>query len=392
MRNNRTVTPALVIKLLAILFLAAAYLVGFTGRNREILPLLTEQVPETAHFTQISEYPLLLKSDSEPEPNIPGYYIVSRTQGWGGPLTLAVAIDLFGLIQGVHVLEHNETLSFFYRLEKKEFFKQFISKHISDPLSPDKDVDTVTQATVSSEAFTKAVRLGSHWIGSEVFSLDIPRETSQWNFGWQEGLLILLFAAAGLSLKTSRRWIRGLIMTAAFLILGFKLNASLSIAHYGALLLGYVPQVIQNPFWWILVAGALLAVVLLKRNLYCHVLCPFGNLQELNAKISGINLPLAKGTARAARALPYVLTWLALMIIFLKSNPVGGAYEPFSTLFGFEGIEIQWIILPAVIVGSFFITRFFCRFFCPAGTLLNLVLRARCQWFKTKKGTTGCPE
>ena len=392
MCKNRPVRLALVIKLLAILSLAAAYLMGIAGSNREIRPLLTEQVPKTVHFTQINESPLLLRSDSAPEQGVPQYYIVSRVQGWGGPLCLAVAIDPSGVIQGVYVLDHNETLAFFYRLEKREFFKQFTSKHVSDLLRPDEDIDTVTQATVSSEAFAKAVRLGSHWAGREVFSLDIPSESSLWKFGWQEGLLILLFGAAGLSLKTSQRWVRALIMAAAFLVLGFKLNASLSIAHYGALLLGYVPDITQNTFWWILVVGALLVIVILKRNLYCHTLCPFGNLQELNFQISGINLPLSKGVIGAARALPYILTWLALMVIFLKRNPAGGSFEPFPTLFGFEGLEIQWMILPAVIVGSFFITRFFCRFFCPVGTLLNQVLKARCKWFKTKKGITGCPE
>ncbi len=392
MKKKGMASAALIFKLLALLSLAAAYFGGISGRNREILPLLIDQIPETAHFVKINEHPLLLKADSAPGSNSSGYYTVSRVQGWGGPLLLAVAIDPSGTIRRVQVLDHNETLSFYYRLEKREFFKQFLSKHVSAPIMPGEDIDTVTQATVSSEAFAKAVRMGSHWIGREAFNLNIPGETPQWNFGWPEGLLILLFAAAGFSLRTSRRWVRGLIMTTAFLVLGFQLNVSLSIAHYGALLLGYVPQIMQNALWWLLVMGALLSVVSLKRNLYCHALCPFGNLQELNAKISGINLPLAKGLVRAARALPYVLTWLALMIIFFKSNPAGGAFEPFSTLFGFEGIEIQWFILPAVIVGSFFITRFFCRFFCPVGTLLNLVLRARCQWFKSKKGLPGCPE
>jgi polyferredoxin len=130
----------------------------------------------------------------------------------------------------------------------------------------------------------------------------------------------------------------------------------------------------------------------LKRNLYCHALCPFGSLQELNSRISGTNLPVPGAFRRVARALPYALTWMALTAVFLSSNPTSGAYEPFPTLFGLEGMEIQWLILASVILGSLFIRRFFCRFFCPVGIVLNLFVSARCRLTVLTKDKTGCQE
>ena len=253
-------------------------------------------------------------------------------------------------------------------------------------------MDTVTQATVSSEAFTEAIRLGSHNLSREVFDLEVRERKPSWRIGWEEGFLVLLFIGAGISILRGLSFVRYPVMAAGFFFLGFHLNASLSIGHFGSLFLGYVPRVMTHPFWWILVCGSLVTAFALKRNLYCHAICPFGSLQELNSRISGSNLPVPKACVRVFRGLPYSLTWLALAAVFLTSSPTSAAYEPFPTLFGFEGMEIQWLILASVILGSLFMRRFFCRFFCPVGIVLNLIVSARCRLAAAKKDKTGCQE
>jgi hypothetical protein len=395
MSKSRAGAVERVLKWAALLTLILGYAFGTVSRGREDLPVLVEQIPEAASMATISEHPLILVSEPPPGEGSEsrGYLTVSHAQGWGGPLVLALQVDGQGRIQRVLVLDHNETLPFFYLLEKKIFFQQFESRHVGDPLWPGDDVDTVTQATVSSEAFAEAVRKGSHALGRDVLGMTIRERPLRWRIGWEEGFLMLLFLAAYLSTKKKGlRVLRYLVMAAAFFFLGFHLNASLSIAHYGGLLLGFVPRVVSFPFWWILVCGTLLTAFLFRKNLYCHALCPFGTLQELNSRISGSNLPIAKSLVRVARALPYFLTWLALLCVFLTSNPTAGAYEPFPTLFGFEGMEIQWLILAAVILGSLFMNRFFCRFFCPVGIALGLVVRSGCRLWGLGKEKPGCPE
>ena len=59
------------------------------------------------------------------------------------------------------------------------------------------------------------------------------------------------------------------------------------------------------------------------------------------------------------------------MITFLTSNPGLGTFEPFATLFSLKGAGIQWYMVSVAIIGSFFIPRFWCRFFCPVGLCLN---------------------
>ena len=168
-------------------------------------------------------------------------------------------------------------------------------------------------------------------------------------------------------------------MTSAFILLGFHLNSSLSIAHFASILLGYFPSLTENTFWWILITGAILTAFLMRKNLYCYGICPFGNFQEFNYKVIGVNITLSKPVFKYMKNLVYVITWLALVIILLTKNPALGSYEPFPTLFSFQGLEIQWFILPAVVIGSFVLNRFFCRFFCPVGVILNLIIKFRIQ-------------
>ena len=366
-----------IIFLLVISSLAAAYILGYLKREKEILLVLEKNVPQDTNLKKIHENPLILEADCHSNPIYSGYLIITKTKGWGGPLTAATIIDRNQTIQQVIILEHKETPSFFYKLQKRNFFDQFSGKKVSDPLFPGNDIDTISQATVSSRAFTQAVRDGSHTVGRRIFRLSIEEEKPEWKFGANEMFMLLILAAAVFSLWLKRKLFRYIIMAVSFVFLGFYLNSSLSIAHFSSLLLGYFPSFRIYSLWWILIIGTLGLTFLLKKNVYCYGLCPFGNLQEMNTKISGINLPLSPKWIKFTKYLHYSLTWFALVVIFLTANPSLGAYEPFPTLFGLQGMEIQWFILAVIIVGSFLFTRFFCRFFCPVGVILIFIIKAR---------------
>lgn len=366
-----------IILILVLSSLAMAYILGYLKREKEILQVLEKNIPAGTELDKISENPLILESDCPSDPDYSGYVVITKTKGWGGPLTATTFIDSHQTIQQIIILEHKETPSFFYKLEKKKFFDQFLGKKVSDPLLPGVDIDTISQATVSSRAFTQAVRNGSHMVGRKTFRLSIPEEKTEWEFGINEFFMLLILAAAVFSLWLKRKLFRYILMAVSFVFLGFYLNSSLSIAHFSSLLLGYFPSFRIYSLWWILLTGTLVLTFLLKKNVYCYGLCPFGNLQEMNAKVSGINLPLHPKIIKLTKYLHYTLTWFALAVIFLTANPALGAYEPFPTLFGLQGMEIQWFILAVIILGSFVLNRFFCRFFCPVGVILIFIIKAR---------------
>ena len=119
------------------------------------------------------------------------------------------------------------------------------------------------------------------------------------------------------------------------------------------------------------------SIVFLGRNIYCQQICPFMVVQDLAQKISGVKLKIDSRFQKRARTLIFFLSWVALMLIFLTAHPALGSYEPFAMMFSLEGLGIQWYILPASLLGSFFVPRFWCRLFCPVGLYLNEMVRLR---------------
>ena len=144
--------------------------------------------------------------------------------------------------------------------------------------------------------------------------------------------------------------------------------------------------------------GILLLYGLLFGRAICSFLCPFGLLQELLHKIKTPKLKKNRFT-RLLSYFKYVL--LALLVVaypilyMLKDGtlpafckyvcPAGtleGAvsllsYVGNSDMFRMLGPLFTWkfVLLVVFLVGSVFVYRFFCRFFCPLGAIYGLFNR-----------------
>ena len=141
--------------------------------------------------------------------------------------------------------------------------------------------------------------------------------------------------------------------------------------------------------------GIILLYGLLFARWICGFLCPFGLIQELLHKIKTPKLKKNRFT-RVLSYLKYVILALFVVIFplmyMLKDMPLPGFCKyicPAGTLggaigllshpdnadmFGMLGPLFTWkfLLLVFFVVGSVFIYRFFCRFFCPLGALYGL--------------------
>lgn len=93
-----------------------------------------------------------------------GYCLRVTGNGYGGFIRMLVGVNLQGVIEGVEVLEQNETPGLGSNInqikpgEKEPWFlRQFKGKQAAD-VEVKKNIDAVTGATISSKAVTDAVR------------------------------------------------------------------------------------------------------------------------------------------------------------------------------------------------------------------------------------------
>jgi Na+-translocating ferredoxin:NAD+ oxidoreductase RnfG subunit len=372
---------------LAWMALVAAFVVGQIAARPDYEEMLKQALPgeSLSRSEENASLPIVFRSEVGEDA-----IIVAEGDGYGGPLVAGVRArrsEDGGRLAEVLILSHKESPAFMERLRRGRFFKQFAGKSVSDDFIVDEDIDAVSGATISSRGFAAAVREAVHLGAVNHLRLDPTWRQPGWNIGLDEGLLFLLFALAfvagyrkGRFAKTSKL----IVMVGTLAFVGFYANVSLSLANIAGIFMGYIPGPRQHPMWWIMMIGVLGSIVFLGRNIYCQQICPFMVVQDLAQKISGVKMKIDSRFQKRARTLIFFLSWLALMLIFLTAHPALGSYEPFAMMFSFEGLGIQWYILPASLLGAFFVPRFWCRLFCPVGLYLNELVRLRRRirgWF-----------
>ncbi|WP_368292994.1 4Fe-4S binding protein [Dehalobacter sp. TBBPA1] len=372
--NNVVVFAATIIFLITLGF-------SWTHSDNDIIPFMNKVFPEAQSFQKIASshviYEGRIQGQNGREEKI-GYVVIEQAVAYGGPIKMVTGIDLQGKIVGTVIAAHKDTPSFIQRIIDQKYLEKFIGKDITDPLSINKDIDRISGATFSSRGIAKAVSQGSHAVARDQFGLDIKDEAQPFKFGSKEIAVITLVILMVVGVIFKQRKLRWVALTGSLVFIGFQYNTPVSLANIAALFMGNFPSIRENLVWYILLIGIPVITLILGKNVYCFWLCPFGALQEITAKVGGGKFKCCNKAIEAKAAkIRYALIYLALIGAFLTKSPSFAGYEPFATLFGRQGFGIQWLILPVVFFTSFFISRFWCRFFCPGLILNELILRPR---------------
>jgi Na+-translocating ferredoxin:NAD+ oxidoreductase RnfG subunit len=364
--------------------LLAAFIIGLIAAQTDYEALLKTQMPEIelTRSDASKEMPVVyrMKVDNVESNDV---MVMSEGVGYGGKIVIGIKArrtDDGAQVNEILMLSHKETPAFMAQLNQKFFFRQFAGKSVTDNFIIGDDVDAVSGATVSSAAFTAAIRDAVHLGAVEHLGLSSTWQERGWQIGSNEVILVLLFALAFTAVYRRDRigkYARNLVLIGTLVFIGFLANASLNLGNIASIFMGYIPSPKQHTMWWIMMIGTLGSIAILGRNIYCHQLCPFMVVQDLLQKVSGVKLRIRPEIQRKSRTLIFFLSWLALMLIFLSTHPALGSYEPFSMMFSLEGLGIQWYILPITLVGSMFVPKFWCRMFCPVGLYLNELVRLR---------------
>jgi len=362
-----------------------AFLVGAHLSGTKIEPFLGRTMPEAVKFQKLSgELWAAYRDGSSAE--LVGYVTAAVTNGYGGPMQVAVGVDLQGKVTGLAIVEEKETPSWMQRIAKSNLLSTLVGKSYTDSYELGNDVDGVSGATYSSRAITEAARVANRTVSHRQLAFPVPPEPEhEIVFGVRECVLIGLFALGFLGYRRefpNRRQVRWIAMITGLLVLGFIYNSPLTLAFVTKLLMGFWPDWKTHLFLYLLIGGFLFFLVVNNRNQYCYWFCPFGAAQECLCTISGSKgLYRTKRYAGLFKWIQRALALLAIMVGLVFRSPGLSSYEVYGGLFDLTGSPVELILLVLILGGSFFVMRPWCRYLCPVPPIEAFIRMTR-TWIK----------
>ena len=126
---------------------------------------------------------------------------------------------------------------------------------------------------------------------------------------------------------------------------------------------------------------ALVAAVVLFSKLFCAYICPVGTVQDLLGKarkalhIKGLKIRNGSALDKVLRIVKYALVfWIFYMTVEASELFCKNLDPYYAVATGFKGEITLWMSLTTVglvVIGSFLIDMFWCRYLCPLGAVSN---------------------
>ena len=137
-------------------------------------------------------------------------------------------------------------------------------------------------------------------------------------------------------------------------------------------------------------------------RIFCGYLCSFGALQELLFWVSQKLFPrkprIPVWLDRVLSYLKYVVLVFIVVALWIMALPMDSSLSPWGVfgmlISGNPSVMISavftggFVLLLALLIGSLFVERFFCRYFCPLGALFTLISGKRL--YKIRRNVSAC--
>ena len=360
---------------LAVISIVAAWYIGFTRNTIDMAPDLQQVIPGASHFEKVTDT-IYAASSTDFPPTLLGYITTAKSNGYNGPMTVAVGVDIDGKVIGIAVVRENETPSYIQEVLDSNFIDSLIGKYFTEEFRLYRDVDGISGATFTCRAIAKAVLLGSRQIAEDQLNMTTAEiEKAEIKFGFPEITLLALFFTGYIGHRKEfkyKKQIRWVSMITGLVVLGFIYNLPLTLADINKLLLGFWPTWQTHLYWYLLLGGILFVFTADNKNPYCEWFCPFGAAQECMA-VLGDARNISPGRYR--NTLLWVqrgLAWLAIVLALIYRNPGLTSYEIFGTLFDFIGSTWQFALFGIILIASLFIHRPWCNYLCPIRPVMSL--------------------
>lgn len=357
-----------ILALVAVGLIVMAWFAGLSRSEADIEPFLQSSIPQAGYIEQ-SQGGVYEAWDSPNKDILLGYISLGTADGYGGELKVAVVVSSEGTVQGITVIDHKETFSFFRRVLRSRLIDRLKDKSYADPFVLGQDIDSITGATYSARALTEAVKNATRQVAVKALNFPAIEEPSpKVQFGTPEIVLLALFLFGLVARqkkfkpKKAARWISMLVGIG---FLGFLLNKPFTLVLINKILLGYWPKWQLDLYWYILLGGIVFITLIDNRNPYCDWFCPFGATQECLGIIGGAKKRIPDRIHFFLRWFQRLIALGAILMALIFRNPSVSSYEVFGAFFRLIGTNFLFILLAVVLIVSLFIRRPWCSYLCP---------------------------
>lgn len=301
-----------------------------------------------------------------------GYLLASspltdQRRGYRGTLPLLLGFDKDYVLLRVEWLTNTETPDVVENLQRRGLQNHWNGKHLKELASV--EVDTVSGATLTSQAFINNVRDTSSLAWTRVVE---HRLTWSRLLRWGMGLILLLLSLGYSFFPTRLRRIRVPVMVAWLVFLGFFEGQFLSVDLLRHWLSHGIPWRV-SPMLVGILGLSVLVPAFANRPFYCGTVCPFGNAQELLGMAHLRRLSPPGWLARILLLTRPLLLAAVVGSLLLEWTFDYSMIEPFGA-FLFHGTSLTVVALAVTfLLLSLVMDKPWCRFACPTGQVLDLL-------------------
>ncbi len=306
-------------------------------------------------------------------------------RGYRDELDILTGMDTSGTITGVTILSHQEDPEYIGKLTAAGFLKKFVGRSVDRGFD---DIEAVTGATISSNTIKKDIQTAAFEVHRKLIDSGIIRKEAGTTMRPFDALaaaavVVLMAGAVAAVLMPRQRWLRYALWIASFAAVGIWLNAPITVGTFVDLRNGTLPP--HLPLLLLLFFAVIASLV--KGNLYCAYMCPFGALQEGASRLRFPKCRPADSAEKNAGWLRWIILIASVFAIAIGVQSFR-TIEPFALLFSRTRMFVVYIHAGVVIAVALFIRRPWCKYFCPTGAVLDLLsqLGGKVRHWKRQRG------
>ena len=151
---------------------------GFQAQ-REILAQAMPLAVMSAETPYHASGAMSITAGYDEEGNLLGYCVQVQSQGFGGPVTMSVGVDLDGTVTGVSIVSHNETDRVGTAAMTPSALSRYVGRSGTIRTSGNNAVDAVSGATATSKAITAGVNRALNIVANLDTKEEVNYEDSQ---------------------------------------------------------------------------------------------------------------------------------------------------------------------------------------------------------------------